>query len=72
MIDRSWIGRELGQAVLPIEAGRLKFFAKSIGEANPIYSDEAAARAAGYAALPAPPTFRFAASLDSGGVFQML
>jgi len=72
MIDRSWIGRELGQAVLPIEAGRLKFFAKSIGEANPIYSDEAAARAAGYAALPAPPTFLFAASLDSGVVFQML
>lgn len=72
MIDKSWIGRDLGDSVLPIEAGRLKFFAKAIGETNPIYLDEAAARDAGYAALPAPPTFLFAASLDSGVVFRML
>lgn len=72
MIDRSWIGRELGASVLPIEAGRLKFFAKAIGETNPIYTDEAAARAAGYASIPAPPTFLFAASLDSSVVFEML
>ena len=72
MIDKSWIGRELGESVLPIEAGRLKFFAKAIGETNPIYADDAAARDAGYAAPPAPPTFLFAASLDSGVVFRML
>ena len=34
---------------------RLKFFAKAIGETNPIYTDEAAALEAGYRALPAPP-----------------
>jgi len=33
---------------------RLKFFAKAIGETNPIYTDEAAALEAGYRALPAP------------------
>jgi len=72
VIDRAWIGKEVGKSVLPIEAGRLRFFAKAIGETDPIYTDEAAARSAGYRALPAPPTFLFAAELDSGAVFRML
>ena len=72
MIDKKWIGHELPTAVLPIEAGRLKFFAQAIGESNPVYLDEAAARDAGYAALPAPPTFLFAAELDSGASFALI
>ena len=47
MIDRKWIGRELPAAVLPIERTRLQFFAKAIGETNPVYHDIAAAKAAG-------------------------
>lgn len=43
--------------MLPIERGRLAFFAKATGETNPVYSDIDAARAAGYADLPAPPTW---------------
>jgi len=66
MIDKKWIGHELSASELPIERSRLRFFAKAIGEINPIYTDEAAARAAGYPDLPAPPTFLFAAELDSG------
>lgn len=65
MIDRKHIGRTLAPAVLDIEKGRLRFFAKAIGETNPIYFDESAARDAGYASLPAPPTFLFAAELDA-------
>jgi acyl dehydratase len=65
MIDRKHVGKVLPKAVLDIEKGRLKFFAKAIGETNPIYTDEAAAKAAGYASLPAPPTFIFAAELDA-------
>lgn len=72
MIDKAWIGREIGRSVLPIEAGRLRYFAKAIGETNPVYTDEAAAREAGYTALPAPPTFLFAADLDSGATDRML
>jgi acyl dehydratase len=72
VIDKKWIGHELPTAVLPIEAGRLKFFAQAIGESNPVYLDEAAARDAGYAALPAPPTFLFAAELDAGGTARLL
>lgn len=72
MIDRKWIGYETTPAVLPIERSRLIFFAKAIGETDPIYTDVEAARAAGYADLPAPPTFLFAAELDSGQTAQLL
>ena len=72
MIDRKWIGRDLGSSVLTIERGRLKFFAKAIGETNPVYLDESAARDAGYADLPAPPTFLFAAEMDSGATERLL
>lgn len=72
MIDKKWIGHELPASVLPIERGRLQFFAKAIGETNPVYTDLAAARAAGYVDLPAPPTFLFAAELDSGASFKLL
>ena len=72
MIDKKWIGHELPASVLPIERSRLRFFAKAIGECNPIYTDATAARDAGYADLPAPPTFLFAAELDSGSTDQLL
>ncbi len=72
MIDRRFIGHRLGASVLPLERSRLRFFAKAIGETDPVYTDEAAARDAGYADLPAPPTFLFAAELDSGATERML
>ncbi len=72
MIDRKWIGHELPASELPIERSRLRFFAKAIGETDPVYTDEAAARDAGYPDLPAPPTFLFAAELDSGASDRLL
>lgn len=72
MIDKKWIGHELSASVLPIERSRLQFFAKAIGETNPVYTDAAAARGAGYPDLPAPPTFLFAAELDSGAFMALL
>src|SRR3990167_4940088 len=72
MIDKKWIGHQLPASVLPIERSRLQYFAKAIGETDPIYTDAAAAQAAGYPDLPAPPTFLFAAELDSGAAFRLL
>lgn len=72
MIDRKWIGHELPASILPIERSRLRFFAKATGETRLEYTDIAAARAAGYADLPAPPTFLMAAELDSGVSDQLL
>ncbi|MCY1430468.1 hypothetical protein D9M71_464170 [compost metagenome] len=59
MADKSLIGRSLGVTSAEVEKGRLRFFAKAIGETDPVYTDEAAARAAGYTSLPVPPTFLF-------------
>lgn len=72
MIDRKWIGYEMGESVLAIDRTRLRFFAKAIGETDPVYTEEAAALEAGYTDLPAPPTFVFAAELDSGAIDQLL
>tara|TARA_R110001599_G_scaffold183562_1_gene376869 strand:- start:30616 stop:31065 length:450 start_codon:yes stop_codon:yes gene_type:complete len=57
MLDRSKIGHAFAPFTAEVEKGRLKFFAKAIGETNPIYLDEEIARKAGYRSLPAPPTF---------------
>lgn len=72
MIDTRWIGETLPPAELTLERGRLRFFAKAIGETNPVYVDLGAARAAGHPDLPAPPTFLFAAELDAGAAFWLL
>lgn len=72
MIDKKWIGYELPVSVLRIERTRLQFFAKATGETRALYTDPAAARDAGFPDLPAPPTFLFAAELDSGVTDQLL
>ncbi|MNM56357.1 hypothetical protein D3C81_675250 [compost metagenome] len=57
MADKSLIGRHVATTSAEVEKGRLRFFAKAIGETDPVYTDEAAAKAAGYKSLPVPPTF---------------
>lgn len=74
MLDRSLIGRESEPVLHEVEKGAIRRFAEALGDPNPIYADEAAARAAGFPALVAPPTFpvaltaneRFRHSLDLG------
>lgn len=59
MLDKAHIGRTYGRVTTEVEKGRLRFFAKAIGETNPVYTDEAAARQAGYRSMPVPPTYFF-------------
>ncbi|PWR18349.1 MaoC family dehydratase N-terminal domain-containing protein [Zavarzinia compransoris] len=72
MIDRKWLGHVSAPAELALDRARLRFFAEAIGETDPVYTDVEAARAAGYADLPAPPTFLFAAEMDSGATMRTL
>ena len=65
VIDRSFIGTASEPRTIEVEKGHLKFFAKATGQTDPIYFDEAAARAAGHPALPAPPTFAFSLGLGA-------
>ena len=70
MIDKKHIGRTTPPMTFDIEKGRLKFFAKAIGQTDPVYSDEAAAKAAGYASLPAPPTFMFCLEMETNSLWD--
>lgn len=65
MMDRSIIGHGWGPWEVEIEAGRLRLLAKATGETRSIYTDLAAARAAGHRSLVAPPTFPFCLLADS-------
>ena len=56
-MDRNATGREAKPAINEVEKGAIRRFAEAIGETNPIYFEEAAARAAGYRSVVAPPTF---------------
>ena len=64
MIDHKFIGYRQPPFAVDVEKGRLRLFAKAIGESDPIYSDEQAARAAGHASLPVPPTFFFCLEME--------
>jgi Acyl dehydratase len=70
MIDPKHIGRTTPPQTFDVEKGRLKFFAKAIGETDPVYSDEAAAKAAGYKTIPAPPTFTFCLEMESNSLWD--
>ncbi len=51
------IGQESAPQVLEVEKGAVIKFAEAIGDDNPVYSDELAARNSRYGGLIAPPTF---------------
>ncbi|HVY85903.1 MAG TPA: MaoC family dehydratase N-terminal domain-containing protein [Caulobacterales bacterium] len=57
MLDKTKIGAETEEREIAVEAGMLRLFCQAIGETNPIYLDDSAARKAGYPAIPAPPTY---------------
>ena len=59
-VDTSVIGKSTGAYKVRVERGPMSFFAAALKDDNPIYRDETAARAAGFDAMPAPPTFSFA------------
>jgi acyl dehydratase len=65
MIDRGFIGLTLPAFEVDVEKGRLRFFAKATGQTDPVYVDEAAARAAGHPGLPVPPSFLFCLEMDA-------
>ena len=69
MIDRRFIGHNSEALTVAVEPFQLRLFAKAVGETNPIYLEEEAAKAAGYRNMLAPPTFANALSLSKPDPF---
>lgn len=65
MVDRKHIGYKFPPVKLPVEEGRLKFLAKTLGETRGIYTDSIAAKKAGLPGILAPPTFPFMLEVDA-------
>lgn len=65
-INPDYIGRTFEPSA-PYEVSRVKIaeFADAIGDPNPLYRDRAAAQAAGYPDVIAPPTFAIVISMPS-------
>jgi acyl dehydratase len=72
VIDRGLIGSEQPPLTVHVERGRLRLFAKAIGEDDPVYTDVEAARAAGHPDLLVPPTFFYSLELERPDPFALL
>ncbi|NVN87131.1 MAG: MaoC family dehydratase N-terminal domain-containing protein [Rhodopseudomonas sp.] len=73
MVDQSAVGRRFTPVTAHVEPGRLRYFFETLGESNPVYRDAAAAKAAGFTAIPIPPTYLFCLELmDSETPFEFL
>ena len=57
IFDRATKGRRLEPVSVPVERGRVQFFAQVIGATDPVHADVAAARAQGHPDVVAPPSF---------------
>ncbi|HUC06129.1 MAG TPA: MaoC family dehydratase N-terminal domain-containing protein [Acidimicrobiales bacterium] len=64
------IGKPTGKARVVIERGAVQHFADALFSTSPIYHNPGAAREAGFADIPAPPTWAFAMEF-SGGFAEM-
>lgn len=60
-LDPSFVGRRGGRSRIVVERSAVSNFARAVHDHSPIFHDEAAARAAGLEAIPAPPTYLVAA-----------
>ncbi|MGZ4677217.1 MAG: MaoC family dehydratase N-terminal domain-containing protein [Acidimicrobiia bacterium] len=59
-VDRSVVGKPTGAWQVTVERGPVTAFANAVCDPNPLYRDRRAAHDAGFADIPAPPTFTFA------------
>jgi hypothetical protein len=73
MIDRDQaLALTFDPITVEVERGRLRAFAKATGQTDPVYTDQAAAKAAGHRDLPVPPTFFFSLELESPDPFAYM
>jgi acyl dehydratase len=65
-LNRALVGKEYPPVRYEVGREKLREFAESVGETDPVYLDEDAARAAGHPDIPAVPTFPVVLTLRVG------
>ena len=65
MIDKKLLGHTFPPVTLSVEEGRLKFFAKTLGETRDIYTNPDFAKKEGLPGILAPLTFPFVLEIDA-------
>jgi hypothetical protein len=74
-VNRAVIGKEYPPYPVTVERGRIKDFARAIGDLNPFYLDDAVGRASAWGDVIAPPTFPITfrdEQADTGAMLQDL
>jgi acyl dehydratase len=65
-LDQSFVGRVYPpSATYEVSRAKIKEFADALGDANPLYRDPEAAKAAGFPDVIAPPTFLTVVNLEA-------
>lgn len=72
MIDTSWVGHALPPVRVDVERGRLRQFAKAVGENRPEYVDQEASRRLGWPDLPVPLSFFFCLEMEQPDPWSFL
>lgn len=67
---KAMIGKPTGTVTVVVERSAVANFADAVCDDDPVYRDPRAADAAGFAAIPAPPTFPFV--MQNWGAFPEL
>ncbi len=65
-LNQALVGKEYPPIRYEVGREKLREFAQSVGETDPVYHDEEAARAAGHRDIPAVPTFPVVLTLRVG------
>jgi acyl dehydratase len=73
-LNRGVIGKESPPFVVTVERGKIKEFARAIGDDNPCYMDDRVGQASEWGDIVAPPTFMttFRDGADSGAFLREL
>jgi acyl dehydratase len=73
-INKALVGKEFPPFVVTIERGRIKDFARAIGDLNPAYLDDRVGAASEWGDVIAPPTFMttFRAEGETGALLREL
>jgi acyl dehydratase len=71
-LDRRLVGTELPPFAVTVERGKIKEFARALGDLNPFYLDDEVGRASPWGDIIAPPTFPISFRDERAGTAALL